>query len=245
MTGQLLHAREQTEEANRKLVQHEKLASIGRMAATIAHEIRNPLTSVKLNIQKIAEEESFAEDIKAHLGLSLEGIDQIERFIKELLNFTRGPELSLERWSIEQIVEESLKVVRDVLAQKKIVVETSLRRRAAPVHVDGDKMRQVFLNVLRNAHEALEAGGKIGVSCDAVVEGEDEGPGPDLRRRPASGEGSGEYFRAVLHDQALRLRARPGQCPEDRRAAQRDDPDRQEAGEGERVRHTHPGEEAS
>ena len=89
MTAQLLHARERMEDANRRLVQHEKLASIGRMAATIAHEIRNPLTSVKLNIQKVAEEERFAETIKAHLGLSLEGIDQIERFIKELLNFTR------------------------------------------------------------------------------------------------------------------------------------------------------------
>ncbi len=104
MTGQLLQARQRMEEANRCLVQHEKLASIGRMAATIAHEIRNPLTSVKLNIQKVAEEEKFAEAVKAHLGLSLEGIDQIERFIKELLNFTRVPELILERWPVDQIV---------------------------------------------------------------------------------------------------------------------------------------------
>ncbi len=65
MTSQLVHAREKMEDANRQLVQQEKLASIGRMAATIAHEIRNPLTSVKLNIQKVAEEERFAEMVKA------------------------------------------------------------------------------------------------------------------------------------------------------------------------------------
>ena len=61
MTGQLLQARERMEAANRKLVQAEKLASIGRLAATIAHEIRNPLTSVKLNIQRIAESEHLDE----------------------------------------------------------------------------------------------------------------------------------------------------------------------------------------
>jgi signal transduction histidine kinase len=193
MTGQLLQARQRMEEANRCLVQHEKLASIGRMAATIAHEIRNPLTSVKLNIQKVAEEESFAETVKAHLGLSLEGIDQIERFIKELLNFTRVPELILERWPVDQIVEESLKMIRDTLAQKKISVEKACAEGLPPVLADADKLRQVFLNVLRNAHEALDAGGKITVGCDTVAEGgrtmvrvriADNGPGIADKDRP-------------------------------------------------------------
>ncbi len=186
MTRQLLQARDRMEDANRKLVQHEKLASIGRMAATIAHEIRNPLTSVKLNIQKVAEDESFADVVKAHLGLSLEGIDQIERFIKELLNFTRVPELSLERWPIEQVVEESLKLLRETLAGKKVVVETVFAEGLPQIHVDADKMRQVFLNILRNAHEALEAGGKISIVCEPAEEGgkrmaririSDNGPG--------------------------------------------------------------------
>jgi signal transduction histidine kinase len=163
------------------------------MAATIAHEIRNPLTSVKLNIQKVAEDESFAEAVKTTLGLSLEGIDQIERFIKELLNFSRVQELSLERWPIDQVVEESLKVVRDVLAQRKIAVEKTCAEDLPPVLADGDKMRQVFLNVLRNAHEALPSGGKISIACDAVrVHGRtmvrvriaDNGPGIPDKDRP-------------------------------------------------------------
>ena len=193
MTRQLLHTRHRMEEANRKLVQHEKLASIGRMAATIAHEIRNPLTSVKLNIQKVIEEESFAEADRTHLGLSLEGIDQIERFIKELLNFTRVPELSLERWPIDQIVDESLKMIKDVLAEKGIVVEKACAADLPAVLVDADKMRQVFLNILRNAHEALGPGGRITVACDAVKDGgrpmvrvriSDNGPGIPDKVRP-------------------------------------------------------------
>jgi signal transduction histidine kinase len=193
MTSQLLQARERMDDANRRLVQHEKLASIGRMAATIAHEIRNPLTSVKLNIQKMAEEESFAEAVKAHLDLSLEGIDQIERFIKELLNFTRVQELVLERWTVEQIVDESLKMIKDALAQKKIVVEKACAGDLPTVLADADKLRQVFLNVLRNAHEALGSGGRIRIACDAVVEGgrtmarvriADNGPGIAEKDRP-------------------------------------------------------------
>jgi signal transduction histidine kinase len=181
------------EDANRKLVRHEKLASIGRMAATIAHEIRNPLTSVKLNIQKVAEEEGAAEAVKANLGLSLQGIDQIERFIKELLNFTRVPELSLERWPVAQIVEEALKMVQDVLAAKGIVVERTCAEGLPSVLADGDKLRQVFLNVLRNAHEALETGGRITIACDAVDDGRrkkvrvriaDNGPGIPEKDRP-------------------------------------------------------------
>lgn len=189
MSARLANARERMEDANRKLVQHEKLASIGRMAATIAHEIRNPLTSVKLNIQKVAEEEGFADAVKAHLGLTLEGIDQIERFIKELLNFTRVQELSLERFPIEQVIEESLKLLRNTLDQKRIVVERITSGCLPPVLVDGDKMRQVFLNVLRNSQEALEYGGRIIVSSDSVEDGGrtkvrvrivDDGPGiPD------------------------------------------------------------------
>ena len=193
MASQLLQTRRRMEEANRRLVQHEKLASIGRMAATIAHEIRNPLTSVKLNIQKVAEEEGFAETVKAHLGLSLEGIDQIERFIKELLNFTRVAELILERWPVDQIVEESLKMVRETLAEKKIEVEIACADGLPPILADADKLRQVFLNVLRNAHEALGSGGKIGIACDTVVERgrimvrvriSDNGPGIAEKVRP-------------------------------------------------------------
>lgn len=193
MTGQLVRARERMADANRRLVLHEKLASIGRMAATIAHEIRNPLTSVKLNIQKVAEEEGFAETVRAHLGLSLEGIDQIERFIKELLNFTRVQELSLERWPVDLIVDESLKVVRETLAQKGIAVERSCAPGLPPVLADADKLRQVVLNILRNAHEALEPGGTIRIACDTVVEGgralarvriADNGPGVAEKDRP-------------------------------------------------------------
>jgi signal transduction histidine kinase len=166
MTGELLRARERMEEANRKLVQAEKLASIGRLSATIAHEIRNPLTSVKLNIQKVAANERADPAEVEHLSIAKEGIAQIEKFVKDLLSFTRVSELQRERFSLEQVLEESLKVLRDAFRDKGIAVETSYAPGLPPALVDGDKLRQVFLNVLRNAWEALDEGGRVDVALD-------------------------------------------------------------------------------
>jgi signal transduction histidine kinase len=172
MTGQLLQARERMEAANRKLVQAEKLASIGRLSATIAHEIRNPLTSVKLNIQRIAESEHLDEIEREHLGICQEGVGQIEKFIKELLEFTRVPALARERFPIEQVLEGSLKMLKDAFRQKRVTVERSFAPGLPPANIDGDRMRQVFLNLLRNAFEAVEEGGRISVALGSA-----EGPG--------------------------------------------------------------------
>jgi len=170
MTRDLLEMRQRMEDANRKLIQAEKLASIGRISATIAHEIRNPLTSVKLNIQKLLQNEGLGEEEKEHLSISQEGIGLIEKFIKELLNFTRVSDLNLERFSILQIIEESLKLLRNSFQERKIILERSCPSDLPSVVVDGDKLRQVFLNILRNAVEAVDEGGKIGLALSLVKE---------------------------------------------------------------------------
>lgn len=170
MTKDLLETRRQMEDANRRLIQAEKLASIGRISASIAHEIRNPLTSVKLNIQKLMQNEHLEEEEKEHLSISQEGIGQIEKFIKELLNFTRVSDLNPERFSVIQIVEESLKMMRDSFQEKKIALEKSFAADLPAVVVDGDKIRQVFLNILRNAVEAVEEGGRIRLALSRVKE---------------------------------------------------------------------------
>jgi len=163
MTKELLEARQKMEIAQKKLIQAEKLASIGRMSASIAHEIRNPLTSVKLNIQKVEESPHLDEFEREHLALSEEGIRQIEKFVKELLNFARVTELNLEKFSLPQILEESVKILSDSLTKKKIHFQKKIASSLPLVKVDGDKIRQVFLNILRNAIEAVEEGGEISV----------------------------------------------------------------------------------
>jgi len=172
MSRELLQTREKMEEANIKLIQAEKLASIGRISATIAHEIRNPLTSVKLNIQKVSQSVQLDEIEEEHLKISQEGVGQIEKFIKEFLDFTRTSELNLAQFPVDQILEESIKMMSDFLAQKKVILEKKFRKKEPLALVDGDKLRQVFLNILRNAYEAVDEGGKISVSLSLKREEE-------------------------------------------------------------------------
>jgi len=170
MSRQLLLTRKKMEEANIKLIQAEKLASIGRISAGIAHEIRNPLTSVKLNIQKLMQSENLNDVEKEHLDISQEGIKYMEKSIKDLLDFTRASELNVDRFSVEQVLEESIKTLADSLELKKIVLEKNYQDGMPQALVDGDKLRQVFLNVLRNAYEAVEEGGKITISLSLLKE---------------------------------------------------------------------------
>lgn len=186
MSEQLQLMRDRMEEAHRKLIHAEKLASIGRLSATIAHEIRNPLTSVKLNIQKVLEDQALDATEREHLGLSQEGIVQIEKFVKDLLNFTRVSELQRAPFAIEQILEESVKMMKDCFHEKKIIIEKKWDERLPEVVVDGDRLRQVFCNVLRNAYEAVEEGGRISLSLSQV-----DGDGSQKIRVKISDNGCG------------------------------------------------------
>jgi len=172
MSRKLLLARERMETASNKLIQAEKLASIGRISAGIAHEIRNALTSVKLNIQKLVQSDRLDETEKEHLSISQEGIGQMEKFVKELLDFTRVSELNLARFSLGQILDESIKTLADTLELKKVVLEKNYKEGLPQVLVDADKLKQVFLNILRNAFEAVEEKGKINISLSLLKERE-------------------------------------------------------------------------
>ncbi|NOR12402.1 MAG: GHKL domain-containing protein, partial [Candidatus Aminicenantes bacterium] len=173
MSAQLLLIKKRMEEASKKLIHAEKLASIGRLSASIAHEIRNPLTSVKLNVQKISESECWGEVEKGHLEICQEGIEHIEIFIKELLNFTRVSDLNFLQFPMEQVIDSSLKMIADSLELKNIQVKKVYQKGLPPVFVDGDKMRLVIVNILRNAYEELDEGGEIDIILSFQEEEED------------------------------------------------------------------------
>jgi len=168
MSRQLQIARKKMLEANKKLIQAEKLASIGRISASIAHEIRNPLTSVKLNIQKVLESEHLENLEKNHLEISREGISQIEKFIKEMLNFTRVTQLNFDRFSIVQVIDEAVKMMADHIQTKNIKLNRDFKEGIPHVLVDGDKLRQVLLNILQNSCDAIDDGGEIRIGLSMV-----------------------------------------------------------------------------
>jgi signal transduction histidine kinase len=162
MTAEILDDRQKLEEASRKLMEAEKLATIGRLATALAHEIRNSLTAVKLNIQKIAHHPALGSAELEQLSIAESGIQQVEKLVKDILSYARAPKLSKSSFQLESLLEEALRFVEEPIAEKEIRVVASFEE-LAPIVVDGDQLRQAFLNILLNATEAVGHGGTIAV----------------------------------------------------------------------------------
>ncbi|HEX9726212.1 MAG TPA: histidine kinase dimerization/phospho-acceptor domain-containing protein, partial [Vicinamibacteria bacterium] len=105
MTAQILQDRREIEETSRRLIEAEKLATIGRLAAAMAHEIRNPLTAIKLNIQKVGKSPSLPNQQREQLAIAESGIQQVERIVKELLDYARAPKLTKNFFSLQAVLE--------------------------------------------------------------------------------------------------------------------------------------------
>ncbi len=185
MTAEILDDRRKLEEASRKLMDAEKLATIGRLATALAHEIRNPLTAVKLNIQKISHHPALNQVEREQISIAESGIQQVEKLVKDILSYARAPKLAKARFQIESLLEDALRFVEEPVDEKEIHVLTDWGE-IPPIDVDGDQLRQAFLNILLNATEAVSHGGTIRVATRveradgsdfAVAEIEDDGAG--------------------------------------------------------------------
>jgi signal transduction histidine kinase len=163
MTAEILDDRRKLEEASRKLMEAEKLATIGRLATALAHEIRNPLTAVKLNIQRISHHQALGAAEVEQLGIAESGIQQVEKLVKDILSYARAPKLVKSTSQLEILVEEALRFVEEPIEEKAIRVSASFSE-LPEIEVDSDQLRQAFLNILLNATEAVGHGGAIAIS---------------------------------------------------------------------------------
>ena len=186
MTAQILEDRQQIEETSRKLIQAEKLATIGRLSAAMAHEIRNPLTSIKLNIQKVSKSECLGRLETEQLEIAERGIRQVEKIVKEILDYARAPSLKKDTFLLPHLLDDALRFAEGELEEKNVQVVREYAADLPSIEVDGDKLRQVFLNILLNSVEAVPTGGRIVVRTSrregapdplAAIEIEDNGVG--------------------------------------------------------------------
>jgi two-component system NtrC family sensor kinase len=181
--------------AQAQLAQSEKLASLGKLAASIAHEINNPLsgilTSTKLAL-RILDEGPVDDRAQAAFGRNLQLVaretQRCSAIVRNMLDFARQREPQLKAMDVNACLDEALSLVRNQVAIQGIALDRRLATVPA-VAADFGQIRQVFLNVLLNACEAMPAGGALTVcsrfaSADAMVEVEvaDTGPGipPDV-----------------------------------------------------------------
>lgn len=162
----------QSEETLRK---NEQLTTLGLLAAEIAHEIRNPLTVLKLLHGGLGLD--FAPDDPRHTDMRVIGekLDQLEAIVLRVLQFAKAPASDLHsRWSLLDIVNDTLLLVRLKLAQSKITLQFDPPARAPVVEGHKGQLQQVLLNLLLNSTQAMPDGGTI--TLRLATERHPEGP---------------------------------------------------------------------
>ncbi|MDK2971895.1 MAG: two-component system, NtrC family, sensor histidine kinase HydH [Candidatus Sumerlaeota bacterium] len=175
------------EAAQSKLVQAQKLASIGRMSATLAHEIRNPL-SIMMSAAGIAAEDVPAGSPPAEaLDLIRQEIARLDQIITELLNFARPKPPRVDEHDLNALLNAWSFPLEEELEKSNVTLELKLGDDIRQVIADADQLYQVFLNVVWNARDAVQenGGGRVEVSTLDAGEGlveiviRDDGPGMD------------------------------------------------------------------
>lgn len=176
--------------ANAELLAAERLATIGKMAAHVTHEIRNPLSSLALNVEML-EEEIVDGEAKALLRAIKNEVDRLTALSERYLSVARTKPPRVEKEDIGQVCHDALDFVRADLERHGIRVVLDLAPDLPVVSVDEGQIRQALYNLLRNAREAMPEGGNIVLSArDAggsgvliVVEDEGAGMAPEQRAR--------------------------------------------------------------
>jgi len=149
------------EDANAELLELrsiEKFAATGRIARTIAHEIRNPLTNIALASEQIKTVSGQNEETVMLLDMINRNANRINLMISELLTSTKFAQLQYSRININALMDETLELAKDRLELKNIRLEKNYEKPGCDVMVDIDKMTIAFLNVIVNAIEAMEQG---------------------------------------------------------------------------------------
>jgi signal transduction histidine kinase len=159
----LLHAHEELKNAQLKLIQTAKLESIGRLAAGVAHEVKNPLAVIQLGIDylnqtaKATANRDYAETVQD----MEDAVRRADTVIKGLLDFSRSEQLSLSLLDLNSVIEESLLLVKHELARNHISLEKHLAEPLPQVELDRNKIKQVFINVFMNAIHAMGNNGDL------------------------------------------------------------------------------------
>lgn len=153
---------ERLEQREREVLRSEQLAAVGQLAAGIAHELRNPLMAIKILVQSAGESGEGALGGR-DLTVVEEEIVRLEGSIQSLLDFARPPKPEKTALDLRQLIRQTFELVSARAEQQHVSLVSHLPEAPATVEADGGQLRQVLLNLLLNALDALPEGGTITV----------------------------------------------------------------------------------
>ena len=157
-------ARTALDDNRRRLLNAEKLATVGKLAAGVAHEIRNPLTAIKMWLFSIRKAIGDAPELDRKFEIVSEELTRMEKIVSNFLDFSRPPALKQEAQSVSALVHRTLELFSHRIEEKRLRLVHHDEEQLPPVMVDADQFKQVLNNVLDNAIEATCAGGEIRIT---------------------------------------------------------------------------------
>ena len=160
----LLKANEDLRRAQEQLIQAEKMESVGRLAAGVAHEVKNPLAMIGMGIELLArrvppEDTQGTETIER----MKRGIDRAKKIVRGLVDYSSARQLSMEPKDLGEVISDSLALVEYPLRQARVKLVKDLAEDLPHVSVDSTKMEQVLVNLMINAMHAMPEGGTLTV----------------------------------------------------------------------------------
>ena len=170
--GWLLTIEDLTERVNmrQQVARMDRLASLGRMSAGIAHEVRNPLTGVSLLLDELHDRLLGKEVDQQLIRRALGEIERLETLVNEMLHFATAPTPKLVYGAIDKVVLDSLFLIRKQCQRQKVKLVEIIENDLPKSMLDGDRLKQVLINLLNNALDAMPDGGELRVTA-ALREG--------------------------------------------------------------------------
>jgi two-component system sensor histidine kinase HydH len=153
-----------------EIIRNQRLAAVGRLAAGVAHEIRNPLSSIKgfaTYFQERYRENAQDGRIAAIL---IQEVDRLNRVVGQLLEFSRPIGLHPRPVSLRQLIEDAVKLIERQAAGQKVIIQPEIRVGEQTLQLDPDRLSQVLLNLFLNSLDAMPAGGELTIRADKTAD---------------------------------------------------------------------------
>jgi signal transduction histidine kinase len=190
LIGRINQAHEDLRRNRELLERSSKLAAIGKIAPALAHEIRNPLTAIKMLIYSMMEEPGISKDKLHDLEIITHEINRVEGFLQNFLKYARPAKPQMQLISIVPVVQETLQLMQPRFRQSKVKLIESHEQENLKIKADPDMIKQVVMNLVLNAVESIGQEGELRFSTQTKTDNEentflqiiisDNGPGiPD------------------------------------------------------------------
>lgn len=148
----------------KEIARSQRLVSLGRLAAGVAHEVRNPLSSIKGFATYFKERYCDIPEDQQIANIMTQEVDRLNRVVGQLLEFAKPVAVLKKSFDVRSLIENSLKLIERQAKDKKIKIQLTVFSEAKAIFIDSDKINQVFLNLYLNAIESMEKGGILSVN---------------------------------------------------------------------------------